>query len=126
MIVIGITGTLGAGKGTVVEYLVQHHGFTHYSARELITKSLHERGIPVSRDTLIDMANELRANCGHAHIMESLYEKAMAAGENAVIESVRAIAEVDALKKHDHAHLLAVDADPLPLMQTRGCATSVL
>ena len=28
MIIIGITGTLGAGKGTVVEYLKKHHNCT--------------------------------------------------------------------------------------------------
>ena len=31
-IIIGITGTLGAGKGTVVEYL-KKKSFKHYSVR---------------------------------------------------------------------------------------------
>jgi len=43
MIIIGITGTLGAGKGTVVEYL-QEKGFRHYSARGFITKEVEKRG----------------------------------------------------------------------------------
>ena len=33
MIVIGITGTLGAGKGTIVNYLIEEEGFDHYSVR---------------------------------------------------------------------------------------------
>jgi dephospho-CoA kinase len=31
--IIGITGTDGAGKGAVVDYLVAQKGFTHYSGR---------------------------------------------------------------------------------------------
>ena len=40
MIIIGITGTLGAGKGTIVDYLVKQKGFVHYSvrARKIILK----------------------------------------------------------------------------------------
>ena len=38
MRIVGITGTLGAGKGTVVEYLTQQKGFKHYSARGLLNQ----------------------------------------------------------------------------------------
>jgi dephospho-CoA kinase len=36
MFIIGITGTIGAGKGTVVEYLVGQKGFDHYSVRSFL------------------------------------------------------------------------------------------
>lgn len=39
MIIIGITGTLGAGKGTVVEYL-KTKGFKHFSVREFLTQEI--------------------------------------------------------------------------------------
>ena len=38
MITIGITGTLGAGKGTIVDYLIEKRGFVHYSVRAFITE----------------------------------------------------------------------------------------
>ena len=40
MIVIGITGTIGAGKGTIVEYLVEKKGFLHFSVREFLLKKI--------------------------------------------------------------------------------------
>ena len=43
-VIIGITGTNGAGKGTVVEVLMEKHGFKHYSARGYLTKILNEQG----------------------------------------------------------------------------------
>ena len=45
MITIGITGTLGAGKGTIVDYLVKNRGFVHYSVRAFITEEIKRRGL---------------------------------------------------------------------------------
>ena len=45
MITIGITGTLGAGKGTIVEYLQKEKGFSHYSVRAFLTD---EEGLHLS------------------------------------------------------------------------------
>ena len=36
MIIIGITGTLGAGKGTIVAYLIETRQFMHYSVRRYL------------------------------------------------------------------------------------------
>ena len=44
MIIIGITGTLGAGKGTIVDYLVQEKGFKHYSVRNYLIKEIEKGG----------------------------------------------------------------------------------
>ncbi len=107
--IIGITGTNGSGKGTVVDYLVEK-GFKHYSAREFITKEIERRGLPVNRDSTRLVANDLRKVNGPAYIIESLYNAAVAAGGDAIIESIRAIGEAEFLKKHG-ALIFAVDAD---------------
>ena len=61
MITIGITGTLGAGKGTIVDYLVKSRGFEHYSVRAFITEEIKRRGLPVNRDSMTQVGNDLRA-----------------------------------------------------------------
>lgn len=111
MIIIGITGTLGAGKGTVVEYLVGKKGFAHFSARNLLTKELEKRGVMPSRDTFNALANELRKQGGPQFIAESLYKAASENGQNAIIESLHTPGEVNFLKKNPDFFLLAVDAD---------------
>jgi dephospho-CoA kinase len=112
MILVGITGTLGAGKGTVVEYLKNKYGFRHYSARDFIAEETEKRGLPVNRDTLIATGNALREEHGPGHIVEELLKRAGAEGGKAVIESLRATGEVAAARKIPGFRLFAVDADP--------------
>ncbi len=109
-LVIGITGTMGAGKGTVVDYLVRTRGFVHYSARAFITNEIAERGLPIDRDSMIAVANELRGIHSPQYVIEELYCKAAAAGTDAIIESVLTVGEAQFLKARG-AILLAVDAD---------------
>jgi dephospho-CoA kinase len=107
--IIGITGTNGAGKGTVVEYLKQK-GFVHYSVRDFLNAEISKRGLQHDRGTMLLVANELRAAHGPGYIAEQLLSQALAAGKSAVIESVRSIGEAQYLKEHS-ALLWAIDAD---------------
>jgi dephospho-CoA kinase len=111
MKIIGITGTLGAGKGAIVVYLVSK-GFKHYSAREFLIEEVKKRGLPVNRDTTTMVADSLRREHSPGYIIEQLYERAKNDGGNAVIESVRALGEVEFLRNQPDFYLFGVDADP--------------
>ncbi|MAZ92854.1 MAG: AAA family ATPase [Bacteroidales bacterium] len=112
MKVIGITGTLGAGKGTIVEYLVNNLGYNHFSVREYLTEEIKKRGMPVNRDSMTNVANELRSNHSPSYIIEQLYERAVMSGSNSIIESIRTPGEIDYLENQGNFLLIAVDADP--------------
>ncbi len=112
MIIIGITGTLGAGKGTIVAYLVDEKGFVHYSVRAYLLEKIREKGLLENRDSMFNLANELRASHGSSYLTDQLYKEALASGKNCVIESIRTPGEIDSLRIKGHFFLLAVDADP--------------
>lgn len=112
MKIIGITGTLGAGKGTIVDYLVDHYGYRHYSVRGYLIEEAKRRGMELNRDTFVVLANDLRATHCPSYITDQLYLQAAENGENAIIESVRTPGEVESLRKQEHFLLFAVDADP--------------
>ncbi len=112
MIILGITGTIGAGKGTVVDYLIKNKSFKHYAVRDFLTKEILSRGMPVNRDTMVVVANDLRKKNGAAFIIEKLYEEASKNNSNAVIESIRTPGEIDLLNTKPSFFLLAVDAKP--------------
>ncbi|HVV39427.1 MAG TPA: AAA family ATPase [Candidatus Paceibacterota bacterium] len=108
--IIGVTGTLGAGKTTVANYL-KSKGFKHYSVREFIAEEVTRRGLVINRDSLVNVANELRTAHGPEYIVASLGKRAAQEGGNAVIESIRAVGEAEEVKK-EGGYLLAVSANP--------------
>ncbi len=112
MLVIGITGTLGAGKGTIVEYLVEKKGFAHFSVRQYLIDEMQRKGLEINRDNMVTTANGLRALHSPSFIIEELYAQAIKQNKNAVIESIRTPGEIDFLKKQGNFLLVAVDADP--------------
>jgi dephospho-CoA kinase len=107
--IVGITGTNGAGKGIVVDYL-KSKGFAHYSASAFISEEVKRRGLPMNRDSMREVGNDLRRTNGPSYIVETLYAQAIQVGGDAIIESIREIAGAIFLKEHG-AFLLAVDAD---------------
>lgn len=108
--IIGITGTLGAGKTTIVEIL-KDKGFSHHSVRSYLTRILKEQGKELSRDNMVMLANELRAENSPSFFAEELYKEAKETGGNAIIESIRTSGEIEALEKLGNFCLLAIDAD---------------
>jgi dephospho-CoA kinase len=112
MVIIGITGTLGAGKGTVVDYLVKEKGFLHFSVRQYLIERIKNQGLPVNRDTMTTTANALRKDHHPAFIIEELYNQAKQEGKNAIIESIRTPGEIEFLKTQGEFFLFALDAKP--------------
>jgi len=106
--IIGITGSFGAGKGAVVDYL-KEKGFAHFSARSFIIGEIEKRGLPVNRDTMAATANELRAQHGPTYVLEQLMQQAEKAQKDAVLESLRAKAEVEYVQQQGGI-VLGVDA----------------
>lgn len=109
-IILGISGTIGAGKGTVVSYLVKTHGFVHLSARDFLLKEIRKEGLFPTRDVMRSVANTLRARHSPSYVIECLYAQAIDKGKRVIIESVRTVGEVEFLKSHG-AYILAIDAD---------------
>ncbi len=117
--IIGVTGTLGAGKGTVVEYL-KTKGFKHYAVSDtFLAGEAEKRGLPPTRENRRDIANEYRAQ-GATKLMEAVVAFAkedIDAGHDVVIDPQHTKAEVEFI----HAmggYEIAVDAD-LPVRYER-------
>ena len=92
--IIGITGTIGAGKGTVVEYL-KSKGFKHYSSSGILKEILQKRGLPLTRDYMSPLADELAAEYPGGVLYLS-HERAVAEGaQDYVLEAIHRPSEVE-------------------------------
>lgn len=125
--IIGITGTLGAGKGTVVEYLAKEKGFRHFAVSDtFLAGEAIKRGLIPDRPTRRDIANEYRAQ-GPTKLMEAVYEMALPAiakGEDVVIDPQHTAAEVEFIKSKG-GFVFGIDADlrtRYERIRTRGSA----
>lgn len=109
--IVGLTGSFGAGKGWVADYLSTEKNFSHFSARTFIIAEITKRGLPIDRNTMTEVANDLRKNHGPTYIFEQLVAMADEHGGDCVIESIRAVAEARYLKE-EGGIVLGIDADP--------------
>jgi len=72
MILIGFTGTHGAGKGTITTYLIRKYGFAYFSVSEFLAQEVEQRGLTANRNARAETANEYRAKSPTA-LMEAVY-----------------------------------------------------
>lgn len=112
MVTIGITGTIGAGKGTIVDFLVKKKGFKHFSSRAFLLEELDKQGLEHVRDNISAMGDKLRKEHFPGYIISELLKQAQAYGGDAIIESIRSMGEVEVLRKsNERFYLFAIDAD---------------
>jgi dCMP deaminase len=114
--IIGLTGTNGAGKTVAADYL-QSKGFAFHSLSDEIREELARQNREATREQLIDMGNRLRAEHGPAVLAERIKAKLRLEG-NYVIDSIRNPYEVQALRSTRDFQLLHLDA-PLDLRHER-------
>lgn len=109
--IIGLTGTLAAGKGTVAEYLIGR-GFQYYSLSDELRLLLREKGIQATRDNLTKAGNELRRKYGPDFLAELAIKRLRGAPSvaSAVVDSIRNIGEINALRELKGFYLVAIDA----------------
>jgi dephospho-CoA kinase len=107
MIVIGITGKNCAGKDATADVL-ESLGFERHSLSDALRAELRARDVPVTREALIDVGVELREAEGPAVLAERML--GLLRTQRVCLVSIRSPAEVHALRRLDHFHLLAVEA----------------
>jgi dephospho-CoA kinase len=107
--IIGVTGTIGAGKGTVVEYL-KSKGFVQYSSSKLLGELVEQEGNPKTRKYLSTMATQLQQEYPGGVVEKNYHERYQSEQPpNAIFEAIHRKTEADFLKSVG-GFIIAVDA----------------
>ena len=107
--IIGMTGTIGAGKETLTKSL-REKGFKYFVTSDLLKEELEKRGVEITRKNMQDLGDELREKHGADVLMKMLLKK-VDVNENSILDSIRNPKEAEFLRNHlDNFILIAVDA----------------
>lgn len=108
--IIGLTGSLAAGKGVVSEFL-KKKGFVYLSHSDELREIARELKIEITRKNLQDLGNKIRKERGLDYITKLLLKKIKEQQYlNVVVDSIRNPAEIDCLEKEKNFFLVSVDA----------------
>ena len=105
---VGLTGRNASGKSTFVEWF-SAKGLRNVSCSDSIRAWLADQGIESTREALIEGGRELRRQGGGGVLAEMLLD--ILSGDDAVVDSIRTPAEVEALRKRGDFFLIEVRAD---------------
>ena len=122
--ILGLSGTNGAGKGEVLRYL-EARSFYPLSLSDVIRDELRERGLEETRERMIETGNAMRVAQGAGGLAQRIAAR-MTPDRNYVVDSIRHPEEVSVLRERsDHFRLLWVDAsEALRMSRIRARARS--
>lgn len=106
--IVGVVGTLAAGKSAVA-HILEGEGFTRISLSDLLREEAARRNLRDSRDVLYSIANEMREKYGPAALMQETLNR-MQDGDH-VVDSIRNLAEIEVLRSRGGVLIIGVDAE---------------
>jgi len=108
--IIGLTGTMGAGKGTVASYL-KKKGFEYHSFSDVLREEAKKTNLDPSRINLQSLGNKLREKYKNVgYLSTQLLQKIKT--KKSVLDGVRNVAEISTLRQHKDFVLIGIDAPP--------------
>lgn len=108
-LVIGLCGTLAAGKG-IVTSILKSKGFQSVGLGDIVREELLDRGMAITRKNQQDIGNKLRKENGGQILAQRALSKYKSYDSPLVIEGIRNMVEVDFLKANSNFFLIGVDA----------------
>jgi dCMP deaminase len=109
--IIGLTGSMGCGKGEIVKIL-ENMGFLYVTLSAMVREEARNRGIVEEREKLMEVGNSMRSEEGAGVLAKRALQKIAESGhENWVIDGIRNPAEIDELKKKENSYVVGVETD---------------
>lgn len=111
-ILLGISGRMASGKGSVSKYLVQHYGAERHGSSEPLRAIVDLFDIPQSRLNLSDLSTFLRATYGEHVIAQAMMKILTAcAAPIAIFDGMRRLIDIRTFRSLPNFIFIFVDCD---------------
>jgi cytidylate kinase len=113
MKLLGISGTNGAGKDSIGEFLASHHNWLFVSVTEILRDELRRRDMPIEREHLRSLSAEWRKQYGLGTLIDKavdIYNQHKKEYAGLVVSSLRNPGEADEVHRLG-GRVIWVDAD---------------
>lgn len=112
-IIIGLTGPIASGKGTIKKYIVEKYGAKDCRFSSVLRDILNRVDVPICRENLQKISTALRQTFGEDLLAKAITKDAQNLDTDVVvIDGVRRMTDIGHLIKLDHFVLVSIDAEP--------------
>lgn len=115
-LILGITGEMGSGKGTIAKHVMQQHGGKSHRFSTILRDILDRVYVEQTRENISTISTILRKNFSEDILAKAMYHDTQNdEHEIVVVDGVRRLADIVYLRELPHFKLIYLEAD----MQTR-------
>lgn len=112
-LILGFSGQIGCGKGTVAKYIAEKYGTSHYRFSDILREVSDYLRIEKTRDNLQDLSTVLRKRFGEDLLTKIIFEKVKEdPNDLIVVEGIRLAEDVEYLKRLPEFTFVFIEADP--------------
>ncbi len=104
--IIGLTGTMGSGKGEVVKYL-KNKGFEHYVYSDILKEVAKQKNIEPTRKNLQKLGNDIKKESKNLGILSKNILKKVKT-DKAVADGIRNADEIRELRKKREVYIIGI------------------
>ncbi|NIA01952.1 MAG: AAA family ATPase [Nitrospirae bacterium] len=110
-IIIGLTGSMGCGKGEIVKIL-EKEGFKYVTLSMMVREEARARGVGEEREKLMEVGNSMRAEHGAGVLAGRARKKIEESGyEFWVVDGIRNPAEIEELRNGEDVYIVGLHAE---------------
>lgn len=112
-LIIGLTGPISSGKGTVKNYIVEKYKAEDCRFSTILRDILGRVDMPICRENLQKLSTSLRHTFGEDLLAKAITKDAQElASDIVVIDGIRRMTDIGHLIMLEHFVLVSIDADP--------------
>lgn len=108
---IGLSGEMGSGKGTIAHYLVDRYGFAPFRMSDMLRDIVDRLHVEQSRENISKTSKMIRDTFGEDIMSRVVAQDAQKATTHVVIDGIRRMEDIEHLQHLENFILVYIEVD---------------